>query len=150
MTVKKKILLLNRQKKIHLEKQYLENGIGFIEGYISKKFRSVNVILVGNRVIKSLNKQFLNKNSITDVLSFNLGSRAEVVISVDTANDQATDASHTLEMEILYLIIHGVLHLSGFDDAKPDDYITMKKQQDKIFSTIVRHLNAKRKKTGYC
>jgi len=137
-----KILLLNRQKKIHLEKKYLENGISVIERYIPRSLKKINVVLVSDGLIKKLNKKFLNKNDVTDVLSFDLGSKGEIIISVETAKKQALDVFHSVELEILYLIIHGILHLSGFNDIKPVDYMRMKKQQDKIFSKIIKDLNA--------
>jgi len=137
-----KILLLNRQKKTHLEKKYLENGISIIERCISGNLKKINVVLVSDGLIKKLNKKFLNKNDVTDVLSFNLGSKGEIIISVETAKKQALDVFHSVELEILYLIIHGILHLSGFNDIKPVDYMRMKKQQDKIFSKIIKGLDA--------
>lgn len=137
-----KILLLNHQRKIRLEHNYLKRGVALVEKYVPKKLREVSVVLVSDRIIKKLNKNFLNKNSPTDVLSFKLGSKGEIIISVDTAKRQAFNASHRIELEILYLIIHGILHLSGFSDAR-SAYVKMRKHQNRIFSKVVRVLNGK-------
>ncbi len=145
-----KILLLNHQRKIRLKQECLERGITFIEKHIPENLRKINVVLVSDRMIRNLNKKFLNKNNPTDVLTFNLGSKAEIIISVETAKRQALDTFHSTECEILYLIIHGILHLSGFNDSRYSDYSKMKKQQDRIFSITMRMLGAERKKTGYC
>ncbi len=97
-----------------------------------------------------MNKLFLNKNQPTDVLTFNLGSTAEIIISVETAKRQALQESHSVEQEILYLIIHGILHISGYDDSKPASYDKMKRKQDEIFFAVLRDFDEKRKKSGHC
>ncbi|MCM8822275.1 MAG: rRNA maturation RNase YbeY [Candidatus Omnitrophica bacterium] len=112
--------------------------------------KKVNVVLAEDKEIIRLNKQFLQKNVSTDVLTFRTGSTVEIVISIETARRQATDENHSLEDEILYLIVHGLLHISGYNDNNPDNYGKMKKQQDKLFFEISRCINAERKKSGYC
>lgn len=98
-------------------------------------------MFVTNKVIKEMNKQFREKDSPTDVLSFPLifdgeavdfppdfGQEhfelGEVVISVERAEEQASDFGHTFEREIAFLFVHGVLHILGFDhmtDAQEKD-----------------------------
>jgi probable rRNA maturation factor len=82
---------------------------------------AVSILLTTDVKIKTLNRDFRRKNKATDVLSFPAAevSRGEVAgdlaISVDTARLQARDHGHTLSTEIKVLMLHGLLHLSGYD-----------------------------------
>jgi probable rRNA maturation factor len=83
---------------------------------------SVSVLLTGDAEIQRLNREFRGKNKPTDVLSFPSGNgftRARVAgdlaISVETAAREAERRGHSLELELRVLLLHGVLHLAGFD-----------------------------------
>jgi probable rRNA maturation factor len=81
----------------------------------------VSVLLTTDAAIKKLNRNFRGKNKATDVLSFPASgvSRGEVAgdlaISVDTARKQSGEQGHSLSVEIRVLILHGLLHLAGYD-----------------------------------
>jgi len=84
----------------------------------------VTVLLTTDAAIKKLNRQFRGKNMATDVLSFpasGLGGIAgDLAISVTTALGQAAEQGHSLATEIKVLILHGLLHLAGFDHEIDD------------------------------
>jgi probable rRNA maturation factor len=81
----------------------------------------VTVLLTTDRAIRSLNRRFRGIDKVTDVLSFPAdrtafpGIAGDVAISVPTALRQARQQSHTLAVEVKVLILHGLLHLAGFD-----------------------------------
>ena len=85
----------------------------------------VTIVFVRDRVIRSLNNQYRQINRATDVLSFPAGDEmpgegdeqylGDVVISIDAALKQAESAGHSIEREVAELLIHGVLHLCGYD-----------------------------------
>ncbi len=89
----------------------------------------VNVTFVDNEQIRELNKNFRNKDKSTDVLSFPLGENGmfdlnpetdcfqlgDIVISMETAIEQAKSYGHTLEREVAFLTVHSMLHLLGYD-----------------------------------
>ena len=80
----------------------------------------VTVLLAGDVRLKELNRAFRGKNKATDVLSFPAaanceGTAGDLAISVETAARQAADHGHTLTEELQILLLHGVLHLAGFD-----------------------------------
>lgn len=86
---------------------------------------SVSVLLTGDSEIQRLNHDFRGKNKATDVLSFPAGEplgRARVAgdlaISVETATREADRRGHPLALELRILLLHGVLHLAGFDHEK--------------------------------
>jgi probable rRNA maturation factor len=82
---------------------------------------SVSVMLAGDEEIRRLNREFRGKDKATDVLSFPAGdmgrSRAagDLAISVETAAREAARRGHSLDLELRVLLLHGVLHLSGYD-----------------------------------
>jgi probable rRNA maturation factor len=90
----------------------------------------VNVLLTTDAAIRRLNRKFRSKNKATDVLSFPAedsfpGPAAErivgdLAISVPTAQRQAVEQGHALSTEIKVLILHGLLHLAGYDHEADD------------------------------
>jgi probable rRNA maturation factor len=82
----------------------------------------LSIALVSDAQIKRLNKLYRNKDKPTDVLSFPIGEKVEdwlilgdIVISVDTAKRQAQELGHSLEEELKRLLVHGLVHLLGYD-----------------------------------
>jgi conserved hypothetical protein TIGR00043 len=82
----------------------------------------LSIALVSDAQIKRLNKRYRNKDKPTDVLSFPIGEKVEdwlilgdIVISVDTAKRQAQELGHSLEEELKRLLVHGLVHLLGYD-----------------------------------
>ena len=81
----------------------------------------VSVLLTTDAAIRRLNRQFRGKNKATDVLSFPaaepgpLKIAGDLAISIPTARTQAEDRGHSLAMEIKVLMLHGLLHLAGYD-----------------------------------
>jgi len=84
------------------------------------------VLLTTDAAIRKLNRQFRGKDKATDVLSFpaeGLGAEGiagDVAISVTTARSQAAEQGHSLSTEIKVLILHGLLHLAGYDHEADD------------------------------
>ncbi|MDH5385126.1 MAG: rRNA maturation RNase YbeY [Candidatus Aminicenantes bacterium] len=86
----------------------------------------ITLAFVNNRTTQELNRKFLNKNAPTDVLSFPIREKGadekyylgDIIISVQKALDQSSVENHSLERELEILIIHGFLHLMGFEHSK--------------------------------
>ncbi|MBI5744578.1 MAG: rRNA maturation RNase YbeY [Elusimicrobia bacterium] len=88
--------------------------------------KAVNLILTDGPGIKKLNKRFLAKDRLTDVIAFNLPAPhfpgapwGEIYVCVPVAARQARNMGHSLLTELLVLTAHGALHLAGMDDATP-------------------------------
>jgi probable rRNA maturation factor len=82
----------------------------------------VTVLLTTDATIRDLNRRFRGKDEATDVLSFpaatfvqNQEKTGDVAISVETARNQAAEQGHALAVELQILILHGLLHLAGYD-----------------------------------
>ena len=95
---------------------------------LDRQESELSLALVGDREIQELNARYRNKNEPTDVLSFPFdasvpaGNRmlGDVVISVDRAERQARMRGKRLETEIERLLIHGILHLLGYDHERSE------------------------------
>lgn len=85
--------------------------------------KEITVIFSDNETLRKLHKIYLNDDTETDVITFNLSEgeevEGEIYISVDLAGVQAGEYNVSLEAELARLIIHGLLHLKGYDDATP-------------------------------
>lgn len=112
------IEVVNRQRGRKIETQTWESFAAKALDAIGKHGSSATIAFVSDTNIRKLNQQFRNVNKPTDVLSFpaeeedNLG---DIAISVETAAAQAKKNGLTLDEEISQLILHGLLHLSGYD-----------------------------------
>ncbi len=102
-------------------------------GKFSRK--PVNIIFTDGPGIRELNRRFLGKNRLTDVIAFNLPPApvpgapwGELYICVPVAARQARAMGHSLLTELLVLTVHGALHLAGLDDATRDQRLLMNKK----------------------
>ena len=101
----------------------------------------LSVALVGDKEMRPLNSRYRKKNKTTDVLSFpadplmpaNAGLLGDVIISVEQARRQARELNTSLKKEIVTLLIHGILHLLGYDHERSQ-------RQAKIMATFEQEL----------
>lgn len=86
----------------------------------------LSIALVGDKEMRPLNAKYRKKNKTTDVLSFPADNPAtakrvllgDVIISVEQARRQAKERNHSLKREMVILLIHGILHLLGYDHER--------------------------------
>ena len=110
----------------------------------------VSVTLTDNVYIHELNMKYRNIDRPTDVLSFalNEGDEPEIVdgsginmlgdiiISVERATEQAAEYEHSIEREIAFLTVHGMLHLLGYDHMEEVDRVEMRKEEDHVMAKL--------------
>ena len=103
----------------------------------------ITVVFVDDAFIKALNQRFLGKDKSTDVLAFDLGRSppssielGEIYVSVERARAQAEIYHVSLREEIARLTIHGLLHLSGYDDATEVDRTLMHERTEAYLKLI--------------
>lgn len=102
----------------------------------------VSLILVDNGYIQDLNLTYRGYDAPTDVLSFNLRDNAtddeedfilgDVVVSLEKAAEQAADYGHSLEREIAFLSLHGILHLLGYDHETAEEEHEMNEKAELV------------------
>ena len=105
----------------------------------------VTIVFDSNKKLKELKYSYLGKDEIPDVLSFTSGEinpetgniyLGDIVISLEKANYQAEVNNHSIELEILTLVVHGLLHLLNYDHSIESDAKTMFDKQDRILKDI--------------
>ncbi len=100
---------------------------------------SVNIIFVGDKKIRQINKVYLDKDELTDVISFYYSryprASGDVFICLPQARRQSRGV-HSVEKEIFFLMIHGFLHLLGRKDYSESDRKKMFALQEKIVESI--------------
>ena len=101
------------------------------------------LVLVGNAEIRKLNAKFRKKDYPTDVLSFPAGDQlpvsilGDVVISVEKAKAQSKERRRTFNEEMVTLLIHGIVHLLGYDHERSSkDARIMERLEKKIYRTL--------------
>ncbi|MBN1513459.1 MAG: rRNA maturation RNase YbeY [Phycisphaerae bacterium] len=100
---------------------------------------TISVAVVSDAHIASLNEKYLNHSGPTDVLSFDLGDGdvdGEIVVSLDTARRESEARGHAVAAELLLYVIHGTLHLLGFDDQTEADARRMRAEQTRILTEL--------------
>lgn len=101
---------------------------------------TVSVALVDRPTIQHLNKTFRGKDAVTDVLAFQYdepGNFGEVIICPARAREQAKEVKRPIKEEVIELLIHGFLHVFGYDHIKPSDAKKMLPLQQTILETLV-------------
>ena len=111
----------------------------------------VDITIVTDEEIHALNRDYRNVDRATDVLSFALdedGGEPElvggpevhllgdIIISAETAMRQAEEFGHGLEREIVYLAVHGLLHLLGYDHMQEEDKVVMRAKEEEALREI--------------
>ena len=111
----------------------------------------VSLTLVDDERIHELNRDYRGVDRPTDVLSFALQEETEeepdifdyeddllgdIIISVERARSQAEEYAHSFERELVYLAVHGTLHLLGYDHEKDEDKLVMRQQEEAVMNKI--------------
>ena len=99
------------------------------------KLHTLNYIFCSDEALLERNIQFLNHKTLTDIITFDLSEtegqiEGEIYISIDRVRENAVKFSKTFEDELHRVLIHGVLHLMGYRDKKPDQKTEMRKRED--------------------
>ena len=113
--------------------------------FLHKKV-SFTILLSNNKNIQKLNKIFRKKNKPTDILSFPLTKKVriskqtylgDIIISYNFINKPKSLNTKLFKEKLIKIIIHGFLHLLGFDHKKNKDYIKMLKEEGQIYKSVI-------------
>ena len=136
-------------KKIKNPSNYIQKKIKKIIQFnsLKKKRLSLTILLTGNSKMKYLNKKFRNKNKTTDALSFpNLDPvdlkkkintkiyLGDIALSYEIINQRSKNSNFNMEFD--KMLVHGYLHLLGYDHKKIRNYKSMKRIEDKILKIL--------------
>jgi probable rRNA maturation factor len=140
-----KLLVQNRQRGVRLDMAWIRRfargaltacagrfpKVGGTIGYV--ELDEVVVTVVSDARIDRLHREFMDIAGATDVITFEHG---DIVVSADTAFREAQERGGTVEGELGLYIVHGLLHLNGFDDQSDDSRQEMHAVQDEVWRTI--------------
>lgn len=124
-----RILIDSRQKLVKLDRTGLRRDVRKILALLGTPARELSLLFVDDEGIRTINRDYLRRDRPTNVIAFSLaegdfgdvnpGVLGDVVISVETAAREARAAGIAVEDAILHLILHGILHLAGYDHEGP-------------------------------
>jgi probable rRNA maturation factor len=137
----------SREKLEAIFNRAVQEGIRLCKGPDEAE---VSLLLVDNQRIHELNREYRGVDRPTDVLSFALQEETEeepdaeleddmlgdIVISVQRAREQAADYGHSFEREIIYLAVHGTLHLLGYDHEDDEDKKEMRAKEEEVMAVL--------------
>lgn len=130
------ITFTNHNVKLKIkDKLLLKPFLSGIFDDFNQKFKSISYIFCSDEYLLALNKQYLNHDTYTDILTFSLSETpwpiiAEIYISIERVNENAQSLAVSPEIELLRVMIHGVLHLCGYSDHTPKLKKEMRTKED--------------------
>jgi len=137
------ILIDDRQKKHKLSKTKLQKRAQAILNALGSPEGELSILVVDDSEIKTLNKDYLKRSGPTNVIAFpmkegdfadiNPQLLGDVVISMETAGREALQSGITAEERFAQLLVHGILHLFGFDhETSEQDARKMEKKSNEL------------------
>lgn len=146
--------LTDEKYNMFVDELYEDNCI---ENYIKKvleleevesdKPLYLSLLLTNNQNIQVINRDFRDKNTPTDVISFayheiedfNIGpydTLGDIIISLERVEEQAAEYNHSFKREFYYVLTHGILHILGYDHIEEEDKKIMREREEAILSTF--------------
>jgi len=132
------------QSLYHLKKSDIECTLKKVLGRLEKD-AELSIVLVNDEKIKELHNLYLGENCATDVLTFPLDDETsdtkekicgEIIISVETAINVASDMNSNVDSEIYLYLVHGILHLIGYDDKETHMAKQMHDEEKRILKEL--------------
>jgi len=146
------IVITNLQKKIPLQTNQIKNIVLEILRYQKIQKSVLSVVFVSSQKIRALNKKFLNRSYATDVLAFDLSGNGsvgkkslkispeqitgDIIISTDAVKQNSLKFKTSESHELVLYIVHGILHLLGYDDHNDSDIKRMRLKEQEILSHL--------------
>lgn len=137
-----KIAIASPQELVPLDRARLREIVRAVLDGEHIKDAEISLAFVDNPTIHRLNQRYLQHDEPTDVLSFPLSDPSatklagELVIGVEVALEQATQRGHDVQVELALYVIHGLLHLCGYDDHDDADRRAMRDRERHYLSLL--------------
>jgi len=127
-----------------IKKLLVHSIISKIKKKLSLKIKSLEISFVSQETIRKVNNEYLSHDYSTDIITFDYSNErnildGEILISLKDAEDNSKKYQVTFDNELLRLIIHGILHLVGYDDIIIPKRKIMKKIEDTITDNLSKY-----------
>jgi len=137
-----KLEIIDLQKFQPIDKNKIKKIIkGVLK--VEKKDAELSIVFIDNKTIKQINRAFLGHNYATDVLSFTYDETSfknnvngEIVVSVEMASKLSRRYGYEVEGEIVLYLVHGLLHLLGYDDKRKKDAKKMHQRAGELLLSL--------------
>jgi probable rRNA maturation factor len=143
-----KILIENRQRRHRIALQNLKKAAEMILSVLGYQDNELSISITGDSAIRRINREYLGKDRPTNVISFSMQEGdfgevnphilGDVIISADTAQREADEAGITFDSRLVFLLLHGILHLAGYDHERSGEQEArkMEETEQKIFEML--------------
>jgi len=143
-----KIEITDLQDHVCLDRKLLLQVIRYAIKAEGRSAKSLSIVLTDNRHLRELTREYLGHDAVTDVISFPLedlewpggvangGLNGEIVASAEQARQQAQAMNTDPQGELLLYLVHGLLHLLGYDDQTPQEAKRMHAREDALLEAF--------------
>lgn len=139
LSKRQEVSVLNLHKGYRINSRLVKIIVSYILSKQDMRSRaSLEIVFLSDAQIRPLNKKYKGEDRPTDVLSFDLGDTNDIFISIDKARENSKIFGTTFQEELTLYVIHGILHLSGYDDETKKDRAGMEKRQKEILSDLCK------------
>jgi probable rRNA maturation factor len=127
------ITLKNLQKKISIPQNKVLKAAKAASRTLQILQGGLSIVFVGTKRMRAINKKYLKHDHVTDVLTFDMGENTgEIIICPRVAWANAREHQTSTEKEIVLYVVHGILHLAGYDDHSEKDILTMRNMEKRL------------------
>jgi len=147
------VLIANRQRTKKINARLLKRVVTELFAELEITGAELGIHLVGAKEMARINRQFLRHEGSTDVITFDHAEKrkaksgkqndihGELFICVDDAVKQAGEFKSSWPAEVVRYVVHGVLHLLGYDDLKPALRRTMKREENRLVRLLAKRFS---------
>ena len=129
-----RVTVLNTYRRFRIRNDRIAHYVRRVLRHARQRTARIGVICIGSRRARMLNRQFSRHDYVTDVISFALEKgvnlEGEIYVNLDRARQQARFYRVSFEKELARLVVHGALHLVGYDDKSPHYRDRMRAAED--------------------
>ncbi len=136
------VAIANEQRRLRVPRKKIHEIVEAVLADRGKAGLDVSVAVVDNRAIRKLNRQYLGRDDVTDVIAFGgedewgHGLLGDIAVSAEKARQEAERRGGSAQAELLLYVVHGLLHLLGMDDATPAQ---AERMHQEALSILARH-----------
>ena len=126
-----------------VSKKELKRFVKELVAHEGKQLKELSLVFTDDEYLLGVNKQYLNHDYFTDVITFDYSDfpnvSGDVMISLDRVKDNAQSMNLDFKTELYRVVFHGALHLCGYKDKKKEDAALMRSKEDFYIQMFVSH-----------